>query len=66
MPSLAQSLRSKMVHSMFPPEPAAICWAAVARWVGVQMLGGASTRYLQCRGHSLECKNQIYGLVSWT
>ena len=41
---------------MFPPESAAICWAAVARWVGVHTLGGASTRYLQCE-YALETIN---------
>lgn len=47
MLSFSQSSFSKIWSCITSEAPSAILAAAFARWVGVQMLGGASTRYLQ-------------------
>ena len=46
MPSAAQSAASSTFRLKRSGDSAAMCAAASAMWVGVQMLGGASTRYL--------------------
>ena len=45
--SFSQSSFSRICSCITSEAPSAILAAAWARWVGVQMFGGASTRYLQ-------------------